>query len=193
MVTLQSKRSRDGGFTLAELMITVVIVGILAAVASPMMTRDKQQDDVRAFSASIARDFQRARSQAVSERLPVHAYVFSDRVEYRIARDGAALGDPPILPTLASPVLRVLQAKNRVSVLNVTTVATPPADQVLTTAVPVEVQFNTLGGVQVVGEPQWSPAFVWIRNNDLPAGHPYRLARVDVAALTGFVRLREQL
>lgn len=193
MVTLHSKRSHDGGFTLAELMVTVVIVGILAAVASPMMTRDKQQDDVRAFSASIARDFQRARSQAVSERLPVHAYVFSDRVEYRIARDGVALGDPPILPTLASPVLRVLQAKNRVSVLNVTTVAAPPADQVLTTAVPVEIQFNTLGGVQVVGSPQWSPAFVWIRNNDLPVGHPYRLARVDVAALTGFVRLREQL
>src|SRR5688500_5551370 len=99
MLCLHSKRSRDSGFTLTELMITVVIVGILAAVASPMMTRDKQQDDGRAFSGSVARDFQRARSQAVSERLPVHAYIFRDRIEYRIARDGLAAGDPPIMPT----------------------------------------------------------------------------------------------
>ena len=193
MVPLHSKRSRDGGFTLTELMITVVIVGILAAVASPMLTRDKQQDDVRGFASSIARDFQRARSQAVSERLPVHAYIFSDRVEYRIARDGVAAGDPPAMPALADPVLRVLPTKNSVTVLDVTTVATAPAGQVLTTAVPVELQFTTLGGLQVVGQPQWSPAFVWIRNNALPDGHPYRDARVDVGALTGLVRLRETL
>ena len=191
MVAPQPARAADGGFTLTELMVTVVIVGILATIATPLMTRDRQESEVRAFSSSVARDFQRARMQAISERLPIHAYVFRDRIEYRIARTGVAPGDPPIMPTLADPVLRVLPAKENLTVLDVTTVATPPVGQVLTTAAAVEIQFNTLGGIQVVGQPQWSPAFVWIRNTMLSDGHPYRNARVEIAALTGFVRLLE--
>lgn len=173
-------------------MVTVVIIGILASVAMPLMTGDREEGEMRAFSASLARDFQRARNQAVVERLPVHAYVYNDRVEYRVARPGLAVGDPPILPLAADPALRVSNTKGGIRVWNVTTVNTPPGGPVLNTAVPVELQFTTLGGVQVIGAAQWAPAFVWIRDNDLPGQHPYRNARVEVTALTGFVRLRER-
>lgn len=188
-----SDRSADGdsGFTLIELLVTVVIVGILAAVAAPMMTGDRKESDVRGFTGSLAKDLQRSKNEAVAERLPVHAYFFSDRVEFRIARPGVALGDPPILPLATDPVIRVLQAKNGVEILDVTTTNTAPSGPVLTTATMVEVQFTTLGGIQVVGQPQWTPAFIWIRNSTLPANHPFRNARIDVTALTGYVQLRE--
>lgn len=174
-----------------ELMVTLVIIGILATLAMPMMSGDKNEADVRGFSGSLARDFQRCKSQAVAERLPVHAYIFRDRVEFRIARPGAALGDPPILPLLIDPVLRVSNTKNGVDILDVTTVATAPGGPVLTTAVPVEVQFNTIGGIQVIGSAQWLPAFIWIRSSTLLPGHPFRDARIDISSLTGFVQLRE--
>lgn len=188
------RRSGSAGFTLVELMVTLVIIGILTTLAMPLMSGDKKEADVRGFSGSLARDFQRCKSQAVAERLPVHAYIFRDRVEFRMARPGAALGDPPILPVLADPVLRVSNAKNGVDILDVTTVPTAPSGPVLTTAIPVEIQFNTIGGIQMITippSPQWLPAFIWIRSSALLPGHPFRDARIDISSLTGFVQLRE--
>jgi prepilin-type N-terminal cleavage/methylation domain-containing protein len=189
--TVSDRRSNSAGFTLVELMVTLVIIGVLTTLAMPMMSGDKNEADVRAVSGTLARDFQRCKSQAVAERLPVHAYVYKDRVEFRMARTGAALGDPPILPLVTDPVLRVSNIKNGVDIFDVTTVLTAPGGPVLTTAVPIEIQFNTIGGIQVIGSAQWLPAYVWIRSSTLLPGHPFRDARIDISSLTGFVQLRE--
>jgi prepilin-type N-terminal cleavage/methylation domain-containing protein len=189
-----ARRAADSqsGFTLTELMVTVVIISVLSAVATPLLMGDSREAHGRNFAKSITQDFARARNQAVAERLPTHAYIYRDRIEFRLATAGASLGAPPVAPTLGDPVVRVTNAREGIVVADVTADQTPPADEALTTAVPVEIIFDTLGGARRAdGVVPFAPVYVWIRNNSLGRGHPKSLFRIEVIGLTGAVELQE--
>ena len=64
-------KSRQAGFTLIELMIGVVILGILSAVALPSFQSWMRNAQVRNAAESIINGLQRARSEAVSRNTNV--------------------------------------------------------------------------------------------------------------------------
>ena len=73
-------------------MVVLVIIGILASLSVPRFRRDRVTREGFEFANEIARGFQHARYQAIAERLPIRAFVFSDRVEFRSAVPGATPG-----------------------------------------------------------------------------------------------------
>jgi type IV fimbrial biogenesis protein FimT len=190
------KRFNDRGMSLIELMVVVVIIGVLAAVAMPYFGRDRKAREGSEFARELARDLQRARSQAVAERLPIRAFIYSDRVVFISYTIGVTPAAAPTAPTTTTvPVLRTLMARPGIAVWNVLNAsATPPGAITLnTSSALVQMDFNTLGQMVLVSTPALptppalTPAFIYVRNGNVPANHPDRDYRIDVTALSGFV------
>jgi prepilin-type N-terminal cleavage/methylation domain-containing protein len=184
------RAARDAAFTLTELMIVVVILGVLAAVATPYMARDRKAVLGKEYAGQVTRDLQRAHIQAVSERLAIRAFVYLDRIELRSWVPGASPGAAPRAPLTSDPLLRTIKTRTGVDIYNVLTTTTPvPTVPVLTTAAGVLIDFTTQGQAQFVGQPALSPAYVFVKNSAVQPSHPDATYRVDLRALTGYVAL----
>jgi len=190
----RARTGRQAGFTLTEMMVTLVIIGVLATLSAPLLG-SRDEDKMRAFTNSLARDLQRARMQAVSERLPVTAYAFVDRFEFRQATDGATPGAAPVEPVVTDAPLRVLAAPRGVEIMDVVASAAVPGSATLGTAPPAEeIRFFGMGSADLLNDSNdETPIQIWIQNTELPAAHPYRTARITVSPLTGHVVLREEM
>ena len=189
-------RKGNAGFTLTEVMVVVVILSILAALSTPLFTRDNNVRKGRGWAKVVAQILQRARFQAMGDRANIHVLPYRTHIEvYR-----EELPIPPataITYTLISstpgpygestpgaPTIAIWDARNDL---------TQPGDQntVLSEApaVPVsgsvsanDIVFSSLGSTTPFAH--WK---IYIRNELLPKNHPDAGFLINIGGLTGFV------
>jgi Tfp pilus assembly protein FimT len=174
-------------------MIVVVIIGVMSAIATPLLNRDDYTNDGRAFTFDVARELQKCRSEAVSSRLAIRAFVYSNRVDLRPYKAGATPGAAPTAPVEGDPMLRSVPAKNNIVVLNVVGSGdAAPTGPVLSATKSAQIDFYSTGGAQLVGGPVPTSPVIYIQNGDLPSNSKDFAFRVDVNALTAFVSARNR-
>lgn len=175
--------------SLTELLVVVVILGILAAASRPVFRRDRVTSEGKEFATVLSRTLQQARFQAIAERLPMRAFVFSDRVEIRPAVPTSNVNEPPRAATIADPISRVVSGRTGVTVYDVKTTAGTPTVQ-LSTATYKVIEWGTTGSARVVGVTSNFIA-LYIRNTSAGVSTGARDFRIDIAPLTGAASLSE--
>jgi prepilin-type N-terminal cleavage/methylation domain-containing protein len=181
--------SSQAGMSLTELLVVVVIIGILAAAARPVFRRDRVSGEGKEFATVLARTLQQARFQAIAERTPMRAFVFSDRVEVRPGVPTANVNEPPRAATIADPISRVISGRTGITVYDVKTTAGAPTVQLSTTTHKI-VEWSTTGSARVVGVTSNFIA-LYIRNTNTGVSTAARDFRIDIAPLTGTPSLSE--
>ena len=182
---MSPRRSRQAGFTITEMMVVLVIIGVLAAVATPSLTRDSTARKGRDFANIVAQRLQRAHLDAMSLRA-------SHIVQ--LCTDGTALFN---LSVSGSVPIRSMSAPPGVAIWDATTSITDPA--------PTQrglgdtgssscklIYFNPTGNAgistSVADLASWN---IYIRNENLVnPNHPDGGFLISVTGLTAFVSTR---
>lgn len=82
------KRSNfSAGFTLIELMITMVIIGIFASMAIPSFQKTWEKNQFRAGNKAFTSALRKARSYAISNKQPFGIYVDAEALTVTLFRD----------------------------------------------------------------------------------------------------------
>jgi prepilin-type N-terminal cleavage/methylation domain-containing protein len=87
----------ERGFTLAEVLITIVIMGIVFAIASSTWFRVVEGGRVDSATNQVAADLRQAHSRATNRLESWRVEMDADTRDYRMGPDGAALS-PSSLP-----------------------------------------------------------------------------------------------
>lgn len=97
---------RYSGFTLLELLLVLLLLGLVYGLASPMIGGGSSGLDIKSASRQLAAGLRKARSVAVAERREA---VLSLNVE---ARNFSVTGDPKVYPLPKEPVLSLFTAQS---------------------------------------------------------------------------------
>lgn len=183
-------RNTDAGFTLTETMVVVVILSILAALSTPLLTRDNTARKGREWARIVAQTLQRARFQAMGDRANVHVVLNRTRID--MFREEPT-GPPTLLSTTLGPVSdsdQTVATWNAFRNRNSSTIMTGGQKKTdgwgnATVQDPLgsnDIVFTPLGGT--LSNNNWE---VLVCNENLSLGHPDRAYVVSVGGLTGFV------
>jgi prepilin-type N-terminal cleavage/methylation domain-containing protein len=189
-------RDKQAGFTLTELMVVVVILSLLAAISTPLFTKDNNARRGRDWAKAVAQTLQRARFQSLGDRANIHVMLYRTRIDmYRESPPPAAAGIFTLLSTTNGPAAN---ATATVAIWDAKTDGTSPTGQnAALTIAPVpptttpaanEIIFTPLGGTY--NNSNWQ---VFVRNEILPSAHPDASFSVTVGGLTGFISSRNKV
>ena len=192
-------RKNQAGFTLTELMVVVVILSLLAALSTPLFTKDNSARRGRGWAKIVAQTLQRARFQALGDRAPIHVKLYRTHIDmYR--------EDPPVLPAttktythLSSTAGPEADGEKTVAIWAARTDSSPPTEQDsnLTGAPsdptdgmprPNEIIFLPLGST--TNNANWR---IYLRNEHLTSKHPDAAFVINVRGLTGFVSSNDKV
>jgi prepilin-type N-terminal cleavage/methylation domain-containing protein len=179
-----SVRRTQAGFTLTETMVVVVILGLLAAISTPLLLRDNTARKGRDWAKIVAQTLQRARFQAMGDRTNIHVLLYRTHIDmYRL--DAA----PVLLSSTHSPIA---PGDTTIAVWAANKTGTTPTQAELTDSAPTPSLSPTLPDNDIAFSPLGSTSdnsswWVYLRNELLPANHPDASFLVTVRGLTGFV------
>ena len=185
------QRKTEGGFSMWDVLIVLALLGVgalfLPASRSEASATDRATARDQGFAGQVARELQRARGEAVTSRVPRHAFVYSNRIEIRAAKRGPrpAPGPPPPPPTPSctpsSPGSESAPSTSPAAR------ACPPSSS----RRPRQgIVFNTAGNGALATARAATPAAIhlYITNDTVSDNHPDRAARIDINA-SGLVSL----
>lgn len=189
MVTV---RKRDAGFTLTELMVVVVIISLLAAVSTPLFSRDNNARKGRDWAKMVAQLLQRARFQAMGDRANIHVLLYRTHVDmYREETTGAFT----LLSSTSGPAA---EGDGTVAIWDARTDGTQPMGRNTTlSADPTpptspapanDIIFTSLGST--ANTANWR---VFLRNELLQSGHPDASFVINIGGLTGFISSHDKV
>jgi type II secretion system protein H len=81
-----SKKSTSG-YSLIELIVVLVLIGMLSAIATPLLISTIMKTQLKTSAKELATTFRYARSQAISTKKPYYFYVDLDNSSYWISSD----------------------------------------------------------------------------------------------------------
>lgn len=86
----------QSGITLMELMITVVIIGLIAAMAGPRLGQEMSKKKFRGSARELVSALRQARSLAVSEKTPCGVFCDLEGATVTVFKD-VVFSDPPTM------------------------------------------------------------------------------------------------
>ncbi len=192
MVTV---RKRDAGFTLTELMMVVVILSLLAAISTPLFTRDNNARKGRDWSKMVAQLLQRARFQALGDRANIHVLFYRTRVDmYREEPPGAAtpftlLSSTPGPAAEGDKTVAIWDARTDGTLPSAQNSALVGAPAAPTSPTPAnDLVFTSLGST--ANTASWR---VFLRNELLSSVHPDASFVINIWGLTGFISSNDKV